>query len=192
MSIAPEQRPTLKAAILAETDPAFVALRQANNEEGMAAWYRQSHPTIKAWDKAAPWRRVFNAIDPSKYTPPAANVNTANDATAAKQLLVAMVKLTVQQNMLLAFGQTIDARESGIVDAVLDSVIGIYTLSGTTTNAPGGNGGVLAAQQLVRPALQGELVFGGDDMTKATSVVGKILTWEGEITAQDISDALAS
>ncbi len=192
MSISPEQRPTLKAAILAETDPTFVALRQANNEEGMAAWYRQAHPTIKAWDKAAPWRRVFNAIDPSKYTPATNNINTATDATATKQLLFVLVKLTVQQNMLLAFGPTIDARDSGNVDGVLDTVSAVYTLSGTTTAAPGGVGGVLAAQQLVRPALRGELVFGGSDMTKATSVVGKILTWEGEITAQDISDALRS
>ena len=192
MSITTDQRPTLKAAILAETDPTFVALRQANNEEGMAAWYRQAHPSIKAWNKAARWQDVFNAIDPAKYTPPISNINAATDATGTKQLLATMVKLTVQQNMLLALGQTIDARNSGIVDAVLDTVIGIYTMSGTSTNSPGGSGGLLAAQQLVRPALRGELVFGGTDMTKATSVVGKILNWEGEITAQDVSDALAS
>ena len=35
----PSQLTILKAAILAETTPAFVTLRQANNEQGMADWY---------------------------------------------------------------------------------------------------------------------------------------------------------
>ena len=35
------QLQTLKTAIAAETDAAFVALRTANDENGMAAWYNQ-------------------------------------------------------------------------------------------------------------------------------------------------------
>lgn len=33
------QLTTLRAAILAETTPAFVTLRQANDEQGTADWY---------------------------------------------------------------------------------------------------------------------------------------------------------
>jgi hypothetical protein len=41
-----ELRPTLKAAILAETDATFVALRTANNEDGMAGWYNEPSASI--------------------------------------------------------------------------------------------------------------------------------------------------
>lgn len=39
---------TLKAAIAAETDPAFVALRQVNDDSGMAVWY-ESPSTVYGW-----------------------------------------------------------------------------------------------------------------------------------------------
>lgn len=48
MSLTPAQLITLKASILAETDAAFVALRQANNEDGMAAWYNAAG-TFVVW-----------------------------------------------------------------------------------------------------------------------------------------------
>lgn len=182
--------PALKAGILAETDPEFVEYREAGSTGQMAIWLNKPHATVKAWNKDAKWSAVFNSIDASKYTPGVINVNAATDATATKQLLVTLVKLTVQQNMLLAFGQTIDARDSGNVDGVLDTVAGIYTLNGTATNSPGGSGGVLAAQQLVRPALRGEAIFGGTDMTKATTVTAKILAYEGQVSDNDVVQAV--
>jgi hypothetical protein len=53
MSLTDAQLPTLKAAILAETDPAFVALRQANAEQGMADWYN-ADSTFVAWRTQVP------------------------------------------------------------------------------------------------------------------------------------------
>lgn len=186
------QLATLKAAIAAETDPAFVTSRTVGDATGMARFYNQPHATAKAWNKAAQWRPIFTVVDGAKYTPSVANVNTATDATATKQLLVTLVKLNVQQNMLLAFSGYFDARDSGNVDSLLDSVSQIYTLSGNNVTNPGGTGGVNVAQQLVRPALVGELLFGGTDVTKATTVTAKVLNWEGSITPDDISAALAS
>ncbi len=46
-----EQLTTLKAAILAETDAAFIALRNANNEQGMADWYNAASP-VYVWRTA--------------------------------------------------------------------------------------------------------------------------------------------
>lgn len=186
------QLATLKAAIAAETDPTFVTARNVGDQTGMANYYKQPHATAKAWNKAAQWRPIFTVIDGAKYTPSITNVNAAADATATKQLLTTLVKLTVQQNMLMAFTGFFDARDSGNVDSLLDSVTSIYTLSGNSTNSPGGAGGVSVAQQLVRPALLGELLFGGTDVTKATTVTAKVLNWEGSITADDIAVALAS
>jgi hypothetical protein len=48
MPLTTQQLQTLKAAILAETDPAFVAFRTANNEQGMADWYN-SPSTFVVW-----------------------------------------------------------------------------------------------------------------------------------------------
>ena len=41
-----QQLTTLKAAILAETDKAFVPISTANDEQGMADWYNGASPTI--------------------------------------------------------------------------------------------------------------------------------------------------
>lgn len=48
MVLTTTQLTTLKTAINAEIDPAFVALRTANNEDGMAAWYN-APSTFVAW-----------------------------------------------------------------------------------------------------------------------------------------------
>lgn len=56
MSLTPAQLSTLKSAILAETDPTFVALRTANDENGMAGWYNA--PTAPAW---IAWRTDVSA-----------------------------------------------------------------------------------------------------------------------------------
>lgn len=189
MALTPQQLPTLKAAIAAETDPAFVALRQSGATGAMADWYNQPHASVKGWNKSAPWGPVYNSIDGAKYTPSTAAVAAATDATATKQLLVNLVKLTVQQNMLLAL-QTVDARDGGNVDALLDTVTAVYTLSGNNTVSPGGASGVNVATQLTRPALKGEALYGGTDVTKGT-VSAKILTYEGAVTNQNVIDALA-
>lgn len=49
----PEQLATLKAAILAETNPAFVTMRTANDEQGMADWYNDSS-AVYVWRTAVP------------------------------------------------------------------------------------------------------------------------------------------
>lgn len=46
MSLTTAQLSDLKTAILEETDPAFVVLRTANNEQGMADWYNELSPFV--------------------------------------------------------------------------------------------------------------------------------------------------
>jgi len=180
--------PALKAGILAETDPVFVALRQAGSTGQMAIWLNQPHATVQAWKKAAAWVDVFDAIDGAKYTPTLAQVNASTDTASTNKLLVNLMKLMVQQNYLLAMS-SIDARDSGTVDAILDSVSAVYTLNGTNTTSPGGLSGVNVANKMARPALRGEVIFGGEDVTKAT-VTAKVLAWEGEVTDNDVIQAV--
>ena len=59
---------TLKAAILAETDVAFVALRTANNEAGMASWYNaDAAPVFIAWRTAVTTRETGQAFNGGEW-----------------------------------------------------------------------------------------------------------------------------
>jgi hypothetical protein len=191
MSLTAAQIPALKAAIFAETDFGFVANRIAGATAAMADFFNADHPTTKAWNKFARWRPVFTAIDFSKYTPSVTNTNAATDATATKQLLLNLVKLTVQQNLLIAYDGYFDARDGANVDGLLDSVSSVYTLSANLTTSPGGTSGVNVANQLIRAATRGEVIYGGTDVVKAT-VSAKVLTWEGSITNEDVVIAFNS
>lgn len=184
------QLQALKAAINAETDPAFVGYRTNGQVPLMRDWLNGAHPTEKAWNKAASWGPIFAAIDGSLYTPRPAQVNAATDATATKMLLVNLLKLTMQQNYLLAM-QTVDAVNPDVRAALIDQVTDTYTLNGTNRTHPGGLGGADIAPFLARAATRAEVVFGG-----ATSVTGGVtartLTREGPLTDEDISAALAA
>lgn len=180
--------PALKAGILAETDPVFVALRQAGSTGEMAIWLNQPHATELAWRKAASWGLIFAAIDGSLYTPQPARVSAANDATATKLLLVNLLKLTMQQNYLLAM-QTVDATNTDARDALVDQVTNVYTLEANNRTHPGGAGGADIAPHLARPALRGELIFGGP--TSVTGgVTARVLAWEGQVTDNDVIQAV--
>ena len=183
--------PALKAAILAETDPEFVSYRQAGNKEPeMAAWLNTEHATEKAWNKAASWGPIFAAIDGSLYTPPPAQVASAPDATATKLLLVNLLKLTMQQNYLLAM-QTVDATNADARAALVDQVTNTYTLNANNRTNPGGVGGADIAPFMVRPARRVELIFGGQTC-ETGGVTARALMYEGTVAAQEISDALGA
>jgi len=71
-----QQRAVLKAAILAETDPAFVALRDSGATGAMADWLNMDKsPAAKAWrtnvdpresDQATPWANFDNITQAGK------------------------------------------------------------------------------------------------------------------------------
>lgn len=185
----PDLLPVLQAAIAAETDATFVDLRNAGAVGAMADWYNVEHGTTKAWRSAAQWSEIFDAVDGAKYTPSTANLATQLSTEGMCRLLVNLLKLQVQQNMLLAHAGGIDARDDGNVDALLDTVTAVYTLSGAGTAAPGGASGVNVANRLARPARRGELVFGGNDRTDGT-VTAKVLVWEGLLDGNDIVQAI--
>lgn len=187
--MSPAQLAALKAAIAAETDPTFAGYRANGQTTLMASWFNQAHATVRAWSRAASWQDIANAIDFSKYTPTPAN--TPTDTPGTNRMLGILVKLAVQQNMLLMTQVSFDATDLGNIDALLDTVTQIPSgASGNTVNAAGVQG-VNVAVQLTRAAKRGEAVFGGNDVTKGT-VTAKQLAWEGDITDADISAALAS
>ena len=73
-ALTPAQLTTLKAAILAETDPAFVALRQAGATGAMADFYNTNHPTFVVWKSSVTIRETGQAFNGAEW----AGMTTAN------------------------------------------------------------------------------------------------------------------
>ena len=191
MNLTTPQLQTLKAAIAAETDATFVGYRTNGQTGLMAAWFNGAHPSAKAWNSAARWADIGNAIDFSRYTPSVANM--PSDTAGTNRLVGILIKLMVQQNLILLAGSAalMDATDTGNIKAVLDTVTGIQSGSAGAVQAPGGALGVNVANALTRAATRGEAVFGGTDYTDG-NVTAKLLTREGDITESDVTAALSA
>ena len=157
----PAQLATLKAAILAETDPAFVALRTAGAEQPMADWYNAAStfvvrkPTVES-----------SAIGPVLNYVAVSNLTTANRDRATTFLSLNPV----------SFSPTSD------IEAYWDTTFG---------GALGGEG---ANTRAALQALWRRLVNRVERLfctgTGTTVSPGSLGSFEGTISAQDISDAL--
>ncbi len=70
-----DQLLTLKAAILAETDPTFVGYRNANDKPSMAAWFNaDTSPAFIVWKTSVPVAQVGIATNSAEL----AGLTTAN------------------------------------------------------------------------------------------------------------------
>ena len=158
MSLTTAQLITLKAAIAAEVNSVFVALRQANDETGMADWYNAAG-TFVVWKSNVTVTQVGDSIVGTEL----AGLTSLN--ITRLQTIVLLSPAGV--NPALA-----DRR------AFFDDVFS-------------GAGGVLTRAKLLalwkRFAKRGERVFATGT---GTDTVPGLLTFEGNLTAQDISDAL--
>lgn len=66
--LTPEQKATLKTAIAAETDAAFVSLRNSGATGAMAEWYNKPKtPTVLAWKSSVPATDSDDAPDYSTF-----------------------------------------------------------------------------------------------------------------------------
>ena len=161
MALTPAQLPALKAAILAETDAAFVALRQANNEDGMAAWYNA--------DSAFVVRRRI--VESSEIGPVLNYVAVSSMTTANRDRATVFLALNPA-----SFSPTAD------IESYWDTTFG---------GALGGEGANTrtALQNLWRRAVNRveRLFCTGTGTALAPGALGE---FEGRISAQDISDAL--
>lgn len=179
----PQQLQTLKTAILAETDAGFVAFRQANNEQGMADFYNAASAFF-VWRPITSASTILDAVTWASLTPS----DTADGtATFTNRALVCQAKqlnlqILLQGRESLATGLT-NVRQ-GLTDALL--------------NVPAGSGGALldagwlgagkVKAAISRLATRGERLFATGTGTAGTP--GLIGGFEGNVSAQDISDAL--
>lgn len=184
MQLTPAQLTTLKSAINAETNPAFVAMRQANAEQGMEKFYNAAS-TFIVWRSSVPIDEITDAIDWAKMTPAQAIPTTGSDA----QLLWLARASACQgkqfnlQNLLIG-KQAIAASRPNIRAALQDC------LTALPSTAQGGNqqAGWAAVQTVMQRACTvAERIF-----ATGAGTVGNPgqLGVEGTVSAQDISDAL--
>jgi len=157
MALNQTQLATLKAAILAETDPTLVALRTAGDENGMAGWYNGSS-TYVLWKSKVTIEQTGQAFNGAEW----AGMTTAN------------------HTRLQTVAQYLSAYNPGLAD--------VRTMFNDIWSGAGGANTRAALLALwKRIATRAEKLYAagtGSDATPGTP------TFEGNISAQDVSDAL--
>lgn len=181
------QLATLKAAILAETDPTFVAARTEGNNATMAAFYAaDANPAFYVWKSSVETESIFEAIDWAKLT--VADLATTADsqqvAAAQTNWHLACQGKQINLQIVLQGRQTINATKLKTRQMLTDAL----------QNLPSGAGGALqdagwttVKQQLYRSVNRGERLFATG--TGTTGVPG-LAGWEGVITRDDVLAAM--
>lgn len=158
MALTPAQLQTLKTAILAETDPAFVTARTNGQTPLMTAFYNSpTSPAVKAWasmvepltsDEATPW--------------------TAFDALTAGR----------RDSWVQFFAFPRDYSKGAVRKWVTD----IWGAA-----SAGSNAATILTDAGQRTITRGEAVLGGTAPASTNTVTAIKLVWEGQITDEDIS-----
>ena len=177
---------TLKAAIAAETDAEFVALRDAGATGAMSEWFNVPSAT-SVWGTAVPVGVVQDAIDYTAYTP-----NGTIDATAAvtNRLLAAQTK-QMNLQLMLQGRDSMNSARSRTRASLLDAVTGLPTGTAGAPQSAGGADGARVLNALTRAATRGEKLFIAANATTGT-VTASLLVYEGQISNGDIAQALAA
>lgn len=174
--------PTLKAAILAETDPAFVALRQANETGQMAAFYNAAaNPAFIAWRPSTPAVNVFNAITWKNFTPVDVPDGTLLYSNRAEHALLCQQNIMI----LLQGAQSVATGRPNVRALLSDALSTLYTAaSGAAQSA-----GWLAVKAVCyRGVTRGERLFCTGTGTAGTP--GEFGAFEGLVSNDDILGAL--
>lgn len=164
------QLTTLKAAILAELDPVFAALRAVNNEQGMADWYNALASPAYYVKRAALARHDILT-------------GTSDDNTTFAWAGSAYI--TRNQGERDAFREMFN--DTGSVNPWLPPILAAFADIFSGTGGTGNRAHIIAMSR--RTANRVEKLFAVGAGTKAgPSDAG----FAGSVTAQDISDALRS
>lgn len=167
MALTPEQLPTLKAAILAETDPVFVEYRQQGATGAMGEWFNaEASPAYWVWRTALSKRSVTSELSPDGTS---FSWTSLISRSAGEQFVWAQV-----------WNSTLECNPSLL--NVRQAFADIFS---------GGTGAATRAHLLAmsrRTATRGQKLFAsGSGTTGAPS----LMSVEGDITNTDIVNAIA-
>ena len=161
----PAQLTTLKAAILAETDPAFVAARTNGQTPLMTAFLNaDKSPAVKAWRTSVP-------PEVSDESTPWVNFDTITQAGKRDSYLHAFMRYAR------------DYSKASVRKWITD------VWGNATANS---NAAAILTDAGLRNITRAEAILGGAN-TATTGTVGAIkLAWEGPLSDSDIGAALES
>lgn len=164
MALKTAQLTTLKAAILAETNPAFVQARNLGQTPLMTEFYNElASPAVKAW---------ASVVDPQTTDEATPWVNFDSITLAGKR-----------DSWIHAFMRySRDYSKASIRKWITD-------VWGNATS--GSNAEAILLGAGVRSITRGEVVLGGSATTTTGAVTAIKLTWEGTISDTDIGSALS-
>ena len=162
MALTAQQLSTLKAAILADTDPAVVAALAIRNDTELARLYNLDAPgPVKAWLKRADKLAIFDAM----------NVNLYDNVAAGKRAAWEML-------MDIASVRPIDFGQQNKRNAVTD----VWSAQTVAQRQAILNG-------LTENATKAEVALGGQNRT-TESITALDRNFEGDVTIADIGAAL--
>ena len=158
-----QQLQTLKAAILAETDPTFVEARTNGQTPLMTAFYNGlASPAVKAWRTAVP-------PEESDEATPWANFDTITIAAKRDSYLHAFMRYPRDYSRL--------AVRKWITDVWGNATVG-------------SNAATILTDAGLRSITRAEAVLGGSATATTNSVSAIKLAWVGPLTDADIGMAL--
>ena len=159
--LTPAQLTTLKAAILTETNAAFVTFRQQGATGAMAEWINGTlQPNVTAWKTAATAAELDEGADYSAF----------DSVAAGKRDAWAMFLQYAPRDMS-------KARNRKVVTDVW----------GNATAGSVGESVLLAA---TRKITRGEGYLGGTATASTNNVTARSLSWEGSISNDDVIQAI--
>jgi hypothetical protein len=172
------QLSTIKAAILAETDTGLVAARTVGNIGQIATFYNADSTTV-VWRTYTNGDVIRDAIVWANMTP-----NQAPDGTAlwTNKALYSQAKQISLQSMVQGVSQ-IASGVAGIRAGLQDCLTALPN-GNTGQNIAAGWTAVQAAMQ--RNATKAEAVF----INTAVGTAPWSLVWEGQLSVQNVIDAL--
>lgn len=163
MALTAEQLPVLKAAILAETDPAFVVARQEGAVGIMADFYNTiASPAVKAWRTSVPPQDTDEAT-------PWANFDSITIAAKRDSWLHAFPRFNRNYSQ-----QPIRKWVTDVWGAA----------------SAGSNAAVILVDAGQRDITRGEAILGGTTLATTNTVSARKLVWEGFISANDVIQAI--
>lgn len=175
---------TLKAAILAETDPVFVQYRTEGSTGLMAEWFNQpASPAHTVWASSVDVNTLLDTIDFSQYTPNTLPTD-ANAAVSTARLLAIQTKQMNLQNMVLGRDRLNCSRDR-VREGLLDAVIDIPSGTNGAVRSAAGAAGIRTVNAMTRPATRGEKIFATTQDSTGT-VTAFNLVVEGNISDTDV------
>lgn len=161
-SLSTTQLTTLKAAILAETDPTFVGYRNAGDNAGMANWYNVPSSVI-VWRKKVPSEEIGKTVNYVAVV----NLTATNLARVTDFLRLNPVEFDPSRSDIRDyFSQAFGGALGGQGQATRDALEAMYR----------------------RAATRGEALY---ETGTGTTVSPATLGYEGSITTDDVRAAMA-